>query len=245
VTSFAMPAGGSGHGAFRWGLSFAVAAAAHGAALLGLLNSPPSSESGFVAGAAVVTIDLPDAPAAAASPPSDLAPGPEEALSEATPPPKEETKQPEQVADVALPEPDPPRPEPPAEEKQATAPPPVMVLPAEAPSTAGVELPQPPSPAVILRWQSGLSAQIARAKRYPPKAAERRQYGTAKVAFRIDDDGRVVESRILESSGWPDLDQEALLTVVRAQPYAKPPPGTKPEDLRIIFPLVFSPPKSR
>ncbi len=241
-----MPAGTPRHDVLRWGLCFSAVAAAHATAVLALLRTPSSSDSDFVAGAAVVMIDLPAAPATVPTLPSNLAPGPEEAPSEATPPQEEEeTKPPEQMAEVALPEPEPPKPEPPAEEKQATEPPSAVALLTEAPSTAGVELPQPPSPAVLLRWQSGLAAQIARAKRYPPKAAERRQYGTARVTFRIDDDGRVVESRILESSGWPDLDQEALLTVARAQPYAKPPPGTKPEDRRITFPLAFSPPKSR
>jgi periplasmic protein TonB len=244
MTALATPAARWDHGGFRWAFCFAVVAAAHGAAAMALLRGSSVSDSDFLAGAPVM-IDLAEKPAAMSTPPSDLAPGPEEAPAEQTPPPREETKPPEQVAEVALPVPEPPKPEPPAEAKPATAPPSfAMAVPNEAAPTAGVETPRPPS-AAVLRWQSGLSAQIARAKRYPPKAAERRQYGTAKVAFLIDDDGRVVESSILESSGWPDLDEEALLTVTRAQPYAKPPPGTKPKDLRIIFPLVFSPPKSR
>jgi periplasmic protein TonB len=240
VTSFAMPAGGSGHGAFRWGLSFAVAAAAHGAALLALLNSPSSSESGFVAGAAVVMIDLPEAPAGMATPPSDLAPGPEEAQSEQTPPPKEETKPPEQAAEVALPEPEPPKPAPSAE---ATAPPSVaLAIPNEAPPTAGVETPQQPQPpsAAIRRWQSGLSAQIARFKRYPAKALARREQGVVRITFTIDRNGRVLESRILESSGSPDLDQEFLTMLVRAQPLPKPPPDAKPADLLFVMATKFS-----
>jgi periplasmic protein TonB len=229
----------------RWGLCFTMVAGVHAAAAAALLWMPPEADSGFVAGAAVVMVNLPEMPAATPTPPQDAAPGPEQPPSEAIPKPKEETKPPEQKTEVALPEPEPPKPEPPAEERQATAPPQVLALPTEAPSTAGVEEPQPPSPAVLLRWQSGLTAQIARAKRYPPRAAEHHEYGTVKVTFRIDDDGRVLESRILESSGWPELDKEAVETPARAQPFAKPPPGTRPEEHWIIVPLVFAPSKSR
>jgi protein TonB len=248
--------------ALRWGLCFAVAAGVHGGAALALLYTPPDSDSGFVAGAAVMMVDLAEAPAATTAPPTPLPPGPEQDQVEATPPPmetkppeqvtedlpKEETKPPDQMAEVALPQPEPPKPEEPKpeapaqEQQQAMAPPPSMAVPSAAPPTAGVETPQPPSPAV-LRWQSRLSAQIGKAKRYPSKADARRERGTATVTFRIDDNGRVVESRILESSSWPHLDEEALLIVARAQPYPKPPANTKPEDHWIIFPLVFELPK--
>jgi protein TonB len=207
-----------------------------------------------VAGAAVMMVELPQTPAPMAVPPSTAPPGPEEQV-RGDETPKEETKPPEpeetpketkpQMAEVALPQPEPPKPEepkpqPPGQE-QDQAPSSVMAVPSAAPPTAGVETPQPPSPAV-LRWQSKLSAQIAKAKRYPPKADARREQGTAKVSFRIDENGRVVESSIVESSGWPHLDEEALLTLGRAQ-FPKPPPGTKPEERLFIFPLVFALPK--
>lgn len=241
MTSLAMSLGRPGHGAFRWGLSFAAVAAAHGAAVLALLNSPPSSESGFVAGAAVVMIDLPEAPAALSKPPSDLAPGPEEEPSEATPPPKEETKPPEQMADVALPEPEPPKPEPPAEEKPGTAPPPVMALPTEAPSTAGAEVRQPPSVAVK-GWQSILHALISRMTRYPSKARARGEQGRVEVTIRVDRAGRLIDRSITKSSGWSDLDQELFLVVARA-PLPKPPPDAKDDDLWMTFGMNFTIPK--
>jgi periplasmic protein TonB len=243
MTSLARSVERPARGAFRWAFSLAVVAAAHGAAMLAFLNNPASSDSDFAAGAAVVMIDLPEAAAATATPPSDLAPGPEEPQSESTPPPKEETKPPEQVAEVALPEPEPPKPEPPAEEKPATAPPSVVLaIPNEAPPTAGVEVPQqprPPSP-TVRRWQSGLSAQIARFKRYPAKALARREQGVVRIAFTLDRNGRVLESRILESSGSSDLDQEFLAMLVRAQPLPKPPPDAQPADLLFVMATKFS-----
>ena len=245
MTSLAMPAGTPRHDVLRWGVCFAVVAAAHATAVLALLRAPPSSDSDFVAGASVVMIDLPEAPAAMANPPSDLAPGPEEAPSEATLPPKEETKPPEQVAEVALPEPEPPRPEPPAEEKQATAPPSVaMAVPNEAPPTAGVEepqLPQPPS-AAIKRWQSGLHAVISRMTRYPSKARARGEQGRVEVTFRVDRAGRLIDRTITKSSGWSELDEELFSVVARA-PLPKPPPDAKDDDLWMTVGMNFTIPK--
>jgi protein TonB len=225
------------HGAFRWGLSFAAVAVAHAAAALWLLSSPPSSDSGFVAGAAVVMIDLPQAPAATPIPASDLPPGPEEPPVEQTPPPKEETKPPDQMAEVALQEPEPPKPEPPAE---ATAPPPspAIAVPDEKPPTAGSDVQA--SPVAVQRWQNSLSAQIRRFQRYPARAIARREQGSAAITFRIDNNGRVVESRIIKSSGSHDLDQELFAMVGRAQPLPKPPPDAKPTDLEITFAMNFS-----
>ncbi len=90
----------------RWIACFVVVVAAHGMAALSLLQSPAASD--FDAGAPVVMLELPEAPAAPTSPPSDLAPGPPEMESDPTPPPKEETKPIEQEAEVALPIPEPP-----------------------------------------------------------------------------------------------------------------------------------------
>ena len=95
MISLTMTFGTARHDALRWSFCFAVAIAAHGAAALAFLLNP-SPDSDFGAGAPVVMIELPEAPAAFATPPSDLAPGPTEPESEQTPPPKEETKPPEE-----------------------------------------------------------------------------------------------------------------------------------------------------
>jgi protein TonB len=231
MTALAMLAGRPDHGALRWGLSFGMVAAAHAAAALWLLYAPTSSDAGYMAGAAVVMMDLPDAPAALPNPVTDLPPGPEEAQQDATPPPKEETKPPPQMAEVALPEPEPPKPEPPAEERQATAPPP-MVAAVAAPTTAGVDTPQPPSKAV-LRWQSGLSAEIKRLQQQPSSNGRTRGLkGKVMISLLIDRAGRVLESHILESSGLQDLDQEVLSRMDGAR-MPKPPPDV--QDAKLVI----------
>jgi hypothetical protein len=122
--------------AVRWTVCFAVVVAAHALAALSLFPTLEASE--FEAGAPVIMLEPPAAPAAPSTPP-DLAPGPPEEQSDPTPPPKEETKPIEQEAEVALPTPEPPKPEPPVEQHEATA-------------TPSVEL--PPSAAVVPSWSS-------------------------------------------------------------------------------------------
>jgi protein TonB len=239
MTSLAVAPGRTDHGGFRWTLSFAAVAAAHAAAALWLLNSPSSADSGFLAGAAVVMVDLPEASAAPPVPASDLPPGPEEAPVEQAPPPKEETKPPEQMAEVALQEPEPPKPQPPVE---ATAPPPsvAIAVPDEKPPTAGVEEPLQPRrlSAAVSRWQSGLNALIHRMARYPTKARARGEQGRVEVTIRVDRAGRLVDRTVSRSSGWSDLDQELLSVVARAQ-LPKPPPDATDDDLWMTFPMNF------
>src|SRR5215470_2401103 len=161
MTSSAIPLESARRDALQWGICFAVAVALHGAAAVALLHHA-LSDSGFDAGAPVVMIELPEAPAAFATPPTELAPGPTEPETEQTPPPKEEAKPPEEVAEVALPVPEPPKLEPPAEEKAPTAMPSITVPLTPAPPVAGAAV--APSDAVVRRWESALVAHIERFK---------------------------------------------------------------------------------
>jgi protein TonB len=221
IPAFANPAFGMPRrDAVRWSICFAVVLAAHGAVALALLLDR-SSESEFGVDAPVVMLDLPESFATSALPPTDLAPGPKEEESEATPLPKEETKPPEAQAEVALPEP--PKPEPPQVERQATAP------PASAPSAA-----------VVHNWESLLVAHIERFKRYPVEARTRGEQGMVRVAFAIDRDGWVRSSRVVQSSGSSELDQEALAMLTRAQPVPRPPDRIPTRELSFMVPIKFT-----
>jgi protein TonB len=147
----------------------------------------------------------------------DLPPGPKEEASEETPPPEEETKPPETEAEVALPEP--PKPEPPKEQKLASS---------------------PPAVAVVRNWESLLVAHIERFKRYPLEARERGQQGIVRVAYAVDRDGWVRSSRIVQSSGSADLDQEALAMLARAQPVPRPPDRIPTRELSFLVPVKFT-----
>ncbi len=69
------------------------------------------------------------------------------------------------------------------------------------------------------KWQKQIVALLERNKRYPPTAQSRRQQGVAQVFFSLDRQGRVVESRVVRSSGAAVLDEEAVALVRRAQPF--------------------------
>jgi periplasmic protein TonB len=206
----------------RWGVCFALVIAAHAAAALALSLSR-YSDSDFGIDAPIVTIELPESLLTSATPPTDLAPGPKEEESEATPPPKEETRPPEPEAAVALPMPEPPKPEPPQEQKLATAPPAAV-----------------PSAAAVHRWESDMVAHIERFKRYPAQARTRGDQGLARVAFTIDHDGNVRESHLVQSSGAPELDQEALAMLTRAQPMPRPPNRVTTSQLSFVVPIRFN-----
>jgi periplasmic protein TonB len=218
----------------RWVVCFAAVVAAHAVAALSLLPSPEASE--FDSGAPVVLLELPEAPASLSTPPSDLMPGPPEAESEPTPPKEEETKPPEQEAEVALPAPE--LPKPPSEERPPTAQPSVTMPSVPAPPTPGAEV--APSTAVVRRWESALVAHIERFKRYPVEARAHDERGVTRVAFTIDRDGRVLASRIVQSSGFAALDAETLAMLNRAQPMPRPPVQLSNNELSFVVPVRFN-----
>ena len=89
------------------------------------------------------------------------------------------------------------------------------------------------------QWQSALATHLERFKRYPTAARARGEQGTAKVAFTIDRDGRLLSSRIIESSGSSLLDDETLAMLARAQPMPKPPVTAPDSALSFVVPVRF------
>jgi periplasmic protein TonB len=90
------------------------------------------------------------------------------------------------------------------------------------------------------RWQTALAAHIERFKRYPAKARSSGEQGIATVAFTIDRQGRLLTSRIVQSSGSATLDQETLAMLVRAQPMPAPPTNIPDNKLSFIVPVRFN-----
>lgn len=222
----------------RWALSAAVVVGLHVAAATAVLSyhDPVIGDEG---GPAIV-VDL----APFVTPPSesqqDLAPGPEQQIVEQPPPepPREEKPEEEEKPEV-----DPPPPVPEAE----------VTLPQEAKPEPAKPVPQPEQPrltaplrqriasaAAVTTWNLSIAKQIELHKGYPPSALPRREAGVAQVAFAIDRDGRVVDSRVIRSSGYAALDQEALATLQRAQPFPPPPAGLAGERFEFTVPVKFS-----
>jgi protein TonB len=222
----------------RWVACGVIVLVAHGVGALALLSSFETS-SDFDAGAPVVMLELPEVAAAPAIPPNDLAPGPPLPETEPTPAPKEETKPRETEAEVALPTPEPPKPQPPEDERPPTSTPSAEIPPSQvAPPTAGAAVQKLRIDA--FRWQTALAAHIERFKRYPAKARSSGEQGIATVAFTIDRQGRLLTSRIVQSSGSAMLDQETLAMLSRAQPMPAPPSDLPDNKLSFIVPVRFN-----
>jgi len=141
--------------------------------------------------------------------------------------PKVEPPPPQPEAEVTLPEeakPEPPKPVPQPEQPRPTAPP--------RQRTA--------SAAAVTAWNVSIAKQIERHKGYPPSALPRRETGVTQVFFAIDREGRLLDSHVIRSSGHKALDQEALDTLQRAQPFPKPPEGLAGERFEFTVPVKFS-----
>lgn len=59
---------------------------------------------------------------------------------------------------------------------------------------------------------------------YPPEAFAKKNEGVSTVAFSVDNQGRLVKSAIVESSGSEALDQGTIKVIRAAAPYAPFPP---------------------
>jgi protein TonB len=102
--------------------------------------------------------------------------------------------------------------------------------------------PAPPRPARsradIATWKSQIVTLLEHNKCYPSDARARGEQGVARLAFRIDNEGHLLSSRILASSGSAALDAETLALLQRAQPFPPPPPELAGTELTV--PLRFS-----
>jgi len=132
------------------------------------------------------------------------------------------------TAEVTLPQeevkPEPPRPLPQPEHARPTAPPRQRVA----------------STAVVTAWNVSITRQIEQHKGYPRSALSRRETGVTQVVFAIDRDGRVLDSHVMRSSGHKALDQEAIDTLQRAQPFPAPPENLAGERFEFAVPVRFN-----
>lgn len=80
--------------------------------------------------------------------------------------------------------------------------------------------------------------KIEKAKRYPREARRRGWEGKVVLFFQINRKGEVAEIKLIQSSGYPDLDEEGFATLRRASPFL-PPPLTDQDRLEVEIPLVF------
>jgi protein TonB len=236
----------------RAALCLAAALAAHGLALLLLMQKPDVSDEDN--GSSIVFVELAPLPVTPAAPSSDLAPGPLQSASvaeDAPPPPVEQPSQPppEQLplsrqatdadSEIVPPQPMETAPEPPPSDVSTPSAPPSVADSAIA--AAGPDLGRQVelNAATVARWERSLVARIERFKRYPPQAEGR--FGVAMVAFTIDRNGRLLSARIIKGSGSAILDDEGLAILQRASPFPLPPTGVAEDRLSFVLPIRYAP----
>jgi len=161
-------------------------------------------------------------------PPPEVAPAPDPEVA-IPPPPVQEVKQ-------ETPKRQEPRPPAPTTSAPQAIPEQVAAIPA-APTQGQII---PTNSSVVPTWKTKIVALLERNKRYPETAQSRREQGVAQVFFSLDRQGRVLESRVVRSSGANALDEEALALLRRAQPFPPPPQELAGDHVDLTVPIRFN-----
>lgn len=243
----------------RWLASAAVVLGLHAAGVAALLawHDP----LGIADEGSAVVVDL-----APYAPPSDsvedVAPGPIQQQAAAPAPEQKAEPKPDETVEAKIE----PKPEEKPEEKVEVPPAPVPPVAAVPPPEA-VTPPPPPEPqaqpaqpsnvppapvttapprqhqataAETNAWHKGIFAQIQRHKAYPAAARARGEKGVVQVAFSINRQGRLVAHRVAHASGYASLDQAAMATLEKAQPFPAPPADMPGAEFSFTVPVAFS-----
>lgn len=231
----------------RWAFAGAAAIFAHGCAAFVMLRDMTPADP--AAGSPAAFVDLAPVAVALESKKKDVEPGPPQAESEKQDQIDTRTKQ---KPDPTPPLPHPPQPDqaqpPPKpksaqtqqqaaqDERTATAPPEASEHADRDAAPAPGRAAKKPS-AKDIRWERRIVLRLERAKRYPRGASGRS--GVAKVMFRIDRDGRLLSSKLVESSGSAVLDAAALDLLKRSEPFPAPPQDVGEDQLVFIAPIRY------
>ena len=108
-----------------------------------------------------------------------------------------------------------------------------------APARDGGYGPAGGDPRVEADYAAVLLAWLERHKEYPRPARRRGQEGVVLLYVLIDREGRVLQSRIEESSGYPLLDNAVLDMLERAAPVPPLPDDMPQERLELVLPVQF------
>jgi len=108
-----------------------------------------------------------------------------------------------------------------------------------APVTTAPPRAHTPTVAEVNAWHKGIYTQIDRHKAYSATARARGEQGLVQVTFSINRKGRLVASRVAHGSGYAALDQAAMATLKKAQPFPPPPANMPGEEFSFTVPLEF------
>jgi protein TonB len=127
--------------------------------------------------------------------------------------------------------------------RETTPPTPVRPTPLQEtrrPSPAAPARVKGGAPRVAPSWQTELVRRLQQYKRYPSEARSRGVEGLVTLNFSVNRNGRVLAHEIVKSSGHPELDEEVMSMIERAQPLPPFPPSMPEEKLALTVPIRFS-----
>ena len=89
------------------------------------------------------------------------------------------------------------------------------------------------------RYGNTLWSAISKYKKYPRIAQQRGWQGEVIVELSLDGNGKLKSKKILQSSGYESLDNQALEMVEKALPFPNPPEALRGSNFTIKVPIPF------
>ena len=173
--------------------------------------------------------------AAPPEPVHDVAPGPQQAEQQDTPPaPDAATATPPPLVRLPVISPSARQPEP----VRPVSDPGPRVTETTAPKTVAAPAAVRMSSEARPNWETQLLAHLQRYRRFPARARAARQEGTVQVRFRMNRAGAVLSASVQKGSGFSTLDMAALDTLKRAQPLPAI-PADRPDIVELTIPVEF------
>jgi len=115
----------------------------------------------------------------------------------------------------------------------------VIEQPLEEPTEEDIEVIDPAKEA-MLRYQDMVKQKIEEVRRYPSWAERQGIEGIVYLTFRILSDGLSQDVKIVRSSGSKILDEEAIATIKRANPFSSIPGEINPHFVQMEVSIVFT-----
>lgn len=91
-----------------------------------------------------------------------------------------------------------------------------------------------------VNWESLVKGKINKMRNYPDDARRRRRTGTAFVAFSVNEQGEILGTQLVTSSGTLSLDKAALVAVQSSHPLPPPPKNILRNGIyKVTLPVEF------